>query len=47
MVVAEGVETKEEVEYLREIKCNSIQGYYFCKPIPLKEFEEKAFSEND
>lgn len=45
-VVAEGVERKSEVDYLKEIECNSIQGYYFCKPIPLAEFEERAFSNN-
>lgn len=46
IVVAEGVETKEEVDYLKEIDCNSIQGYYFCKPIPVDEFEKRAFEEN-
>ena len=39
--VMEGVETKEEVEYLREIGCDILQGYYFSKPIPVNEFEEK------
>ncbi|WP_250278710.1 EAL domain-containing protein [[Clostridium] colinum] len=46
-IVAEGVENKEEVEYLKEIGCNNIQGYYFCKPIPLEEFEEIAFKNNN
>ena len=46
-VVAEGVETKEEVEYLREIDCTNVQGYYFCKPITLEEFEKRAFSNNE
>ena len=45
-VVAEGVERKEEVEYLKEINCGTVQGYYFCKPIPLSEFEERAFLDN-
>ncbi len=45
-VIAEGIETKEEVEYLREIECNNIQGYYFCKPVPLEEFEKRAFDNN-
>ena len=39
--VAEGIETKEQVEYLKEIGCDMIQGYYFEKPIQIKEFEEK------
>lgn len=34
-VVAEGVETKEQVEYLRSIDCDIIQGYYYSKPIPF------------
>lgn len=44
-VVAEGVETKEEVDYLKEVGCSTIQGYYFSKPISLDEFEKKAFFE--
>ncbi len=33
-VVAEGVETKEQLEFLRSIKCDAIQGYFFGYPIP-------------
>ncbi|NLN42465.1 MAG: bifunctional diguanylate cyclase/phosphodiesterase [Clostridiales bacterium] len=33
-VIAEGVETKEQVEYLEKIQCNMVQGYYFSKPVP-------------
>ena len=33
--VTEGVETAEQVEFLSEIGCTKLQGYYFCKPIPL------------
>ncbi len=33
-VVAEGVETKEQLFYLKERGCDEIQGYYFSKPIP-------------
>ena len=40
-VVTEGVETKEQVEYLTEAGCDIFQGYYFSKPIPVKEFEAK------
>lgn len=39
-VVAEGVETKEQLDFLRIQKCNEIQGYYFSKPVPSKEFEK-------
>lgn len=38
-VVAEGVETAEQLERLREIGCECVQGYYFSKPVPVKEFE--------
>lgn len=40
-VVAEGIETKEQVEYLKNVKCDMIQGYYFERPIKVEEFEEK------
>lgn len=36
-VVAEGVETLEQVEILNEIGCDIIQGYYYCKPIQANE----------
>ena len=39
--IAEGVETKEQLEYLKSINCDYIQGYYFSKPIPKEEFENK------
>jgi len=38
-VVAEGVETREQLEYLRETGCDYVQGYYFAKPMPLSDFE--------
>ncbi len=34
-IVVEGVETKEQLEYLTEIGCNYVQGFYFSKPVPL------------
>ncbi len=40
-VVAEGIETQEQVELLRSINCNAIQGYVHAKPMPISEFEEK------
>lgn len=36
-VVAEGVETVEQLNYLRELQCNYVQGYYFSKPVPADE----------
>lgn len=38
-ITAEGVETKEQVIFLQEIKCDDIQGYYFSRPLPETEFE--------
>lgn len=32
-VVAEGVECKEQLDYLKKIKCDVIQGYYFARPL--------------
>lgn len=37
--VAEGVEQEEQVEFLREIGCDLIQGYYYYRPMPLDAFE--------
>ena len=39
-VIAEGVETEEQWEYLKLLNCNFLQGYYFGKPMPRAEFEE-------
>lgn len=39
-VVAEGVETKEQLELLRGMDCNLAQGYYFSKPLPAEKFEK-------
>ena len=39
-VIAEGVETKEQLDLLKEMGCDIVQGYYFSKPIPDNEFEE-------
>ena len=40
-IIAEGVETKEQVDYLTGLGCDIFQGYYFDKPISVAEFEEK------
>lgn len=45
-VIAEGVERKEQVLFLRSIGCEYVQGYYFARPMPMKDYEELAFSEN-
>lgn len=38
-VLAEGVETKGQKEFLQNARCDMIQGYYYARPMPLKEFE--------
>lgn len=42
-IVAEGIETREQVDFLAKQDCDLIQGFYFSKPLPVNEFEEKAF----
>ena len=37
-VVSEGVETQREWEYLRSVECDSVQGYFFYKPMPQEDF---------
>ena len=39
--IVEGVETVEQVKLLKESNCYLAQGYYFDKPLPVQEFEEK------
>lgn len=45
-VVVEGVETKEQYEFLKENKCDEIQGYYFSKPLDCEEFENLLINED-
>ncbi|MBR5400208.1 MAG: EAL domain-containing protein [Treponema sp.] len=44
-IVAEGIETREQVDFLADQHCDLIQGFYFAKPLPIEEFEERAFSQ--
>lgn len=37
--VAEGIETRQQVEFLSSLGCDLIQGYYFARPMPVDEFE--------
>lgn len=44
-VVAEGVETEYQLDYLSDLECEEIQGYYFSKPLPADEFTNNYFSQ--
>jgi EAL domain-containing protein (putative c-di-GMP-specific phosphodiesterase class I) len=42
--VSEGIENKKQVEFLKKINCDEIQGYYFSKPMPLEKFEKEIIN---
>jgi EAL domain-containing protein (putative c-di-GMP-specific phosphodiesterase class I) len=44
-VITEGVETEKQLAFLTRAGCDIFQGYYFSKPIPVGEFEDKYFME--
>lgn len=44
--VSEGVETILQMEYLKKINCDMIQGYVFSKPIPQEIFEKMTFGKH-
>ena len=37
-VIAEGVETEEQISFLRRHGCDYVQGYYYSKPLPMEDF---------
>lgn len=45
-VVSEGVETEEQVEFLKSINCDTAQGFYFSKPVSVQEFEQMLENKN-
>lgn len=44
-VVAEGAERKEQVSFLHSIGCEYVQGYYFARPMPVKEYEKLLYEQ--
>lgn len=45
-VIAEGVETEDQLNFLRDYECDEIQGFYFSKPITADEFTEMIKEQN-
>lgn len=41
--VAEGIETRRQIDFLKTVKCDMIQGYVFSKPLPIDEFEALVY----
>jgi EAL domain-containing protein (putative c-di-GMP-specific phosphodiesterase class I) len=39
------VETKSQLQLLKEAGCNLVQGYYFSRPLPADEFERKLLGD--
>ena len=39
-VVAQGIETRDQAEFLRQHACDELQGFYFNRPLPADQFEQ-------
>ena len=46
-IIVEGVETKEETEFIKELGCHYVQGYFFYRPMPVTDFETLIGDENN
>jgi EAL domain-containing protein (putative c-di-GMP-specific phosphodiesterase class I) len=44
-IVAEGIEHREQVEFLESIGCDMIQGFYFARPMPVADFEKLVYKD--
>ena len=45
-VIAEGVETREQADFLKNLGCKVMQGFYFSRPLPIEEFEQLLERQN-
>ena len=45
-IIAEGVETKEQAQFLKDCGCDAAQGFFYSKPVTTSEFEERLVSIN-
>jgi EAL domain-containing protein (putative c-di-GMP-specific phosphodiesterase class I) len=43
-VIAEGVETENQLGLLKDVGCDIVQGYYFSRPLPAADFEQKVLA---
>jgi EAL domain-containing protein (putative c-di-GMP-specific phosphodiesterase class I) len=43
-VIAEGVETENQLRLLKDVGCDIVQGYYFSRPLPAADFEQKVLA---
>ena len=46
-MVAEGVEKREQVDFLHSVGCEYVQGFYFAKPMPVDEYETLAYVQKE
>ena len=46
LIVAEGIETQEQLEFLKDVGCKLVQGYLYAKPMPIPDFERDWLNKN-
>lgn len=39
-IVAEGIEKQEQIAFLKRVRCDMVQGYFYSRPLPVEEFWE-------
>lgn len=45
--VAEGIETEGDQQMVQDLDCDYGQGYYYCRPVPVEEFNEKYMKKGE